>query len=67
MSCTIRSSMRGRRHLEMTLTAAAWIFSLPKTLVLPAVFAWLSVNHGAVELLDRFVRSREHAFANSDR
>ena len=60
--------MTGRRHLEMTLTAATQIFSLAKTFdPLVAVLAWLSVNHGAVELVDKFVRCREHAFANSDR
>ena len=60
--------MTGRRHLEMTLTAAASRFFLAKTFdPLVAVLAWLSVNHAAVKLVDKFVRCREHAFANSDR
>ena len=69
LSGTIRSSMTGRRHLEMTLTAAAASrFFLATTFdPLAAVLAWLAVNHGAVKPVDKFVRCKEHAFANSDR
>ena len=69
LSCTLSSSMMtGRRHLEMTLTAATQIFSLAKTFdPRVTVLAWRSVNHRAVKPVDKFVRYKEHAFANSDR
>jgi hypothetical protein len=55
-----------RQAVEMTPLLLSKIFPA-KTLDLLAVLAWLSVNHGAVKLVDKFVRCREHAFANSDR
>jgi hypothetical protein len=59
-------SRSGAPPVEMTSLLLTKFF-LAKTLDLLAVIAWLSVNHGAVTLVDRFVRCREHAFANSDR
>ena len=67
MSCTIKKQYDRTASFGNDTHGCCWIFSLAKTLVLPAVFAWLSVNHGAVKLVDKFVHCREHAFANSDR
>ena len=55
-----------RQAVEMTPLPLTKFF-LAKTLDLLAVLAWLSVNHAAVKLVDKFVRCRGHAFANSDR
>ena len=55
-----------RQIVEMTPLLLTNFF-LVKMLDLLAVLAWLLVNHGVVKLVDKFVRCREHAFANSDR